>query len=195
MSKDKRNKQYHPLFAQMLRRMMEHFYDVETNFPVGDAPRQADILLLRRTGNHPTFTGLWRHLTAWNVIEFKGPTVSPRVRDLDLLIELGLGIDRRLNEERTRQRLSPLTPEQVSFWYIARNLGRRFFPDARLRLGQLDEVGPGLWRCQIMQRLVFLVSSEAYPTEADSVPLHLLIQRSPEEERKMARLIAREPNF
>ena len=46
-----------------------------------------------------------------------------------------------------------------------------------------------------MQRLVFLVSSEAYPTEADSVPLHLLIQRSPEEERKMARLIAREPNF
>ena len=53
--------------------MLQDYFDVQTNVPVGDAPREADILLLQRTRDEPTpFRGLWRHLTTWNVFEFKG---------------------------------------------------------------------------------------------------------------------------
>jgi hypothetical protein len=197
MSKDKKKAtQWHPLFAELLRPMLQDYYDVQTNVPVGDAPREADILLLRRTGDEPTpFRGLWRHLTAWNIIEFKGPSVSARLRDLSLLIELGLGIDRRLNEERRRQRQHVLEPERVAFWYIVSSLGRRFVAGARRRLGQLEEIETGLWRSQVLQHVVLLVSSETFATEPDSVPLHLLIERSLEQERELAHLVVEQPHY
>src|SRR6266850_1880178 len=89
-------KQWHPVFAQLLRPAVEAYYDVQTTMPVGDAPREADFVLLRRTARGtPPFQGLWRHLTTWNILEYKGPTVSPRRDDVELLIELGLGIDRK----------------------------------------------------------------------------------------------------
>jgi hypothetical protein len=117
--------QWHPLFAKLLRPLVEGHYEVQTNVPVGDAPRAADILLLRRTSAAAApFQGLWRWLTTWNVVEFKGPTVSARVADLDLLVELGLGIDRRLNEERVRQRQQPVPRAEISFWYLANHLLR-----------------------------------------------------------------------
>src|SRR5437660_6366998 len=118
MSKEKtKQTQWHPLFAELLRPLLQDYYEVQTNVPVGDAPRQADILLLKRTGDEPTpFRGLWRHLTTWNIVEFKGPSVAARLRHLHLLIEVGLGIDRRLNEERQRQRKQILEPGHVTFW-------------------------------------------------------------------------------
>src|SRR5260370_23132286 len=83
--------QWHPIFAQLLRPAVEAYYEMETTFPVGDAPREADFVLLRRTvGAMPPFRGLWRHLTTWNILEFKGPTVPPRPRPLESLIELRL---------------------------------------------------------------------------------------------------------
>jgi hypothetical protein len=95
--------QWHPLFAQLLRPLVEAYYDVQTNVAVGDVPPEADLVLLRRTtGRSAPFQGLWRHLTTWNILEYKGPTVSARVDDLDFLVELGLGIHRRLNEERIK---------------------------------------------------------------------------------------------
>ncbi len=95
--------QWHPIFAYLLRPVIEAHFDVQTDLPVGDLPRQADIVLVRRTSEGPLpFQGLWRHLTHWNVIEFKGPTATPRLHDPDLLIEVGLGIERRLNEEQER---------------------------------------------------------------------------------------------
>jgi hypothetical protein len=45
--------QWHPLFAQLLRSLVEDYYAVETNVPVGDLPREADILLFRRTAEAP----------------------------------------------------------------------------------------------------------------------------------------------
>src|SRR4051812_39762062 len=101
--------QWHPLFAKLLRPMLEANYEVQTEVPVGDAPRAADIVLVRRTtsGALP-YLGLWRHLTAWNVLEFKGPTVPARVDDLDALLEVGWGIHRRLNEERLKRREAPV---------------------------------------------------------------------------------------
>ena len=87
--------QWHPLFAFLLRPLMQDFYEVRTDFSVGDKPREADIVLLQRTAPAP-FVGIWRHLTPWNVLEFKGLTDDPALRDLDLLLEVGLGIDRRL---------------------------------------------------------------------------------------------------
>src|SRR5437879_2284537 len=111
-------KQWHPIFAQLLRPAVEAYYDVQTTMPVGDAPRVADFVLLRRTTQAtPPFIGLWRHLTPWTVLEYKGPTVSPRHGVIELLVDVGLGIDRRLHAERLRQGQRRLPPEEVSFWY------------------------------------------------------------------------------
>lgn len=124
--------QWHPLFAHLLRPRVERYYEVQTNLAVGDVPRQADLVLLRRRGTGPApFTGLWRLLTAWNVLEFKGPTVAARPQDLLLLIELGLGIARRLNAKRRR----PLVEGQISFWYLANQLGCAVSAGGRRSLG------------------------------------------------------------
>ena len=48
-----RKKQWHPVFAELLRPLVESHYQVETNVPVGNAPRQADFVLLRRTRAGP----------------------------------------------------------------------------------------------------------------------------------------------
>lgn len=153
-------KQWHPIFAQLLRPAVDPYYEVRTTMPVGDAPREADFVLLRRKRREPPpFRGLWRHLTVWNILEFKGPTVSPRRRDIDLLIELGLGIDRRLQTELARRGRRRFAAADVSYWYLANKLGRGFLREAERKLGELEFVGSGLWRCRVLERLVFLVSS------------------------------------
>ncbi len=59
-----RKKQWHPVFAELLRPVVESHYKLETNVPVGDVPRQADFVLLRRTRAGPLpAAGLWRDLT------------------------------------------------------------------------------------------------------------------------------------
>lgn len=189
-------KQWHPVFAQLLRPAVEGYYEVQTTVPVGDAPREADFVLLRRTSQAtPPFRGLWRHLTAWNILEFKGPSVSPRRGDVDLLIELGLGIDRRLRAGRIRDRRHRPVPEEVSFWYIANHLGHRFLREAEMFLGPLEEIGPGLWRCRLLRRLVFLVSSIDVPVEEDSLPLHVVGHEPLATERQVARLVAEHPGL
>src|SRR5437588_796104 len=136
-------KQWHPVFAQLLRPAVEAYYDVQTTLPVGDAPREADFVLLRRTTQGtPPFRGLWRHLTTWNIQEFKGPTVSPRRGDVELLVELGLGIDRRLQGGRVLEQpglqqlyggwlasLHPTAWKEVEA--MARATGRRLLFDIR----------------------------------------------------------------
>ena len=186
--------QWHPIFAQLLRPLVEDYCEMRTTVPVGDAPRQADIVLLRRTSRMPPpFQGLWRHLTLWNLLEFKGPTVSPRLSDLELLVELGLGIDRRLRDESTKTAISRVKPDQVSFWYLANHLGRRFIRGAAERLVNLEAISPGLWRGKVLSRLVFLVSAVDVPVEPDSLPLHIVGQEPPATERKVARLVAGQP--
>jgi hypothetical protein len=124
-------RQWHPIFAQLLRPLLEGYYEVLTNVAVGDVPREADIVLLRRASAKPLpFQGLWKNLTQWNILEYKGPTVSARMEHLDLLIELGLGIHRRLNEERGKQKRKPVGPAKISFWYLANSLSARFIESA-----------------------------------------------------------------
>jgi hypothetical protein len=188
--------QWHPLFAELLRPLLRDYYEVQTNAPVGDLPREADILLLRRTSADSTpFRGLWRHLTTWNILEYKCPTVDARLRDLSLLVEVGLGIHRRLNTERRRQKQKTLNPDQTAFWYIARALGRRVLLSIRRGLGRLDEIEAGLWHGQLLEHSIFLVSSETFASEPDSVPLHLLIQRPSIQESELAHLIVEQPGF
>jgi hypothetical protein len=187
--------QWHPIFAQLLRPAVEAYYEVETTFPVGDAPREADFVLLRRmTDTPPPCRGLWRNLTPWNVLEFKGPTVSPRRGHIESLIELGLGIDRQL---RTRRAAPPrrLAPQEMSFWYLANRLGRRFMTEAERSLGDLAPLGAGLWRSEVLGRLVFLVSSIDLPVEEDSLPLHIVGQEPLATERRVARLVVEEPKL
>jgi hypothetical protein len=188
--------QWHPLFAQLLRPLLEGYYDVQTGVPVGDAPRLADLVLVRRTSARALpFQGLWKDLTTWSVLEFKGPTVSPRRGDLDLLVELGLGIHRRLNEERAKQKQRPLGAEEVSFWYLANRLGQRFLRTAQANLGPLEPWGAGVWRCRVLRRLVCLVSGADLPVDRDSLPLHILGHESPEVEVDVARLVGADPSL
>jgi hypothetical protein len=184
-------KQRRPEFTKLLRPLVESHYQVETNMPVGDVPRQADFVLLRRTraGQLPV-AGLWRNLTPWNVLEFKGPTVSPRDEDLELLVELGLGIHRRLNEEQARQGLAVQGPEAVSLWFLANRLGRRLLRGWGRRLTGLEPHGPGVWHCRELGRSLFLVSGADLPVEEASLPLHLIARESGETEAEMARLVA-----
>ena len=187
-------RQWHPLFARLLRPLVESHYEVQSGVPVGDAPRLADLVLLRRTAvARPPFQGLWRHLTTWNILEFKGPTVAARPGDIDLLVELGLGIHRRLNEQRARDGESPLGPAEVSFWYLANRLGRRFHAEARESLGEVEELGPGLWRCVALRRLVFLVSGAEAPVERDTLPLHIIGEEPKPIGRRVAQFLAGHP--
>jgi len=160
--------QWHPIFAQLLRPAVERYYEVLTTMPVGDAPREADFVLLCRTAQTPPpFLGLWRHLTTWNILEFNGPTVSPRRGDVELLVELGLGIDRRLRTQR-----GPAG-----------------------RLGALEALGPGLWRCRLLGRMVLLVSSVDLPVEEDSLPLHIVGQEPLATEIQVAQLVLQHPEL
>jgi hypothetical protein len=188
--------QWHPIFAQLLRPAVEAYYEVQTTVPVGDAPREADFVLLRRTASAvPPFRGMWRHLTPWNVFEFKGPSVVPRRRDADLLIELGLGIDRRLRTARPLRKRRPMRREDMSFWYLANRLGRRFMQDAAEALGSLESLGSGMWRCQALGHPVFLISGVDLPVEEDSLPLHLVGREPLATELEVARLVLGQPEL
>ena len=35
--------QWHPHFAKLLRPLLEDYFEVQINVPVGDAPREADL--------------------------------------------------------------------------------------------------------------------------------------------------------
>lgn len=182
--------QWHPIFAHLLRPLVEAHYEVRTGVPVGDAPREADIVLLRRTSTGVLpFTGLWRWLTAWNILEFKGPTVSARVEDLDALMELGLGIHRHLNEECAKQRQPRVERPEVSFWYLTNHLGRRFLRDAQDLLGPLESVGAGVWRASQLHRALVLVSGRAVPVDRDSLAVHVLAVEPEEQKRVLAQVL------
>jgi hypothetical protein len=183
--------QWHPIFAQLLRPRVEKHFEMQLNVSVGELPREADILLLRRTstGVMP-FQGLWRHLTPWNVFEFKGPTVSPRRGDVEALVELGLGINRKLNEDRHQAGQPILDPSDVSFWYLANHLGRSILRDFRLTLGELEAVSAGVWRCEVMRRTVFLISGRELPVEEDTLPLHIVSRESGATERAVVEFVA-----
>lgn len=186
--------QWHPYFAKLLRPLLEDYFDVQINVPVGDAPREADLVLVRRKapGKLP-FHGLWKHLTSWNVLEYKGPTASARFGDLDLLVELGLGIHRRLREKQNASLMR--AAHEVSFWYLTHHLGKRFLRQAARTLGSLDTLGPGIWRCTLLGRLIFLVNGEELPVETDSLPFHILEPETTEREQAIARVLIDQPNL
>jgi hypothetical protein len=134
-------------------------------------------------------------LTTWNVLEFKGPTVAARPTDLDLLVELGLGIHRRLNEDGARHSRKAVPREGISFWYLANALGKRFLHEADALFGGLEAWRPGIWRCRTLRRLLFLVSASDLPVEPESLPLHVLSKETPDRELAMARLVVEQPDL
>jgi hypothetical protein len=184
--------QWHPLFVRLLRPVVEDYYEIETNVAVGDVPREADVMLLRRAeAAEPNFQVVWKYLTPWNVLEYKGPTASARVGDLRLLVELGLGIYRKVNEERAKHK-QPLVPvSEVSFWYLRRDLGRRFRSRAERLLGVnvLEPRAAGIWTCRLLDHLVYLVSGEGLPLSRESFPLQFLQAQPPAWDRAAAELV------
>ena len=176
--------QWHPIFDDLLRRALQDYYEVQTNVPVGDLPREADIVLVRRASTtKPPFRTLWKHLTRWNVLEFKGRSESARVADIDLLVEVGLGIHRRLKEQEPDARIGRT---DVSFWYLANHLGKRFLRDVIESTGSVESVGPGLWHGCVLGRPLWLVSNRDVPIDEESTPVRLVSEQSDEQIRELA---------
>jgi hypothetical protein len=135
-------------------------------------------------------------LTAWNVLEFKGPTSDPRLHDPDLLIEVGLGVERRLNDEEERQQRSRQRRENVSFWYLANHVGRRFRLEVEQLLGKAPTpLGDGLWRYPCLGRCLFLVSNDMLPVDRESVPLHLVSRERKERQHDLIEQVLAEPSL
>ncbi|MBI1917821.1 MAG: hypothetical protein HYS12_24260 [Planctomycetes bacterium] len=175
--------QWHPLFAYLLRPLVESHYEVRTEQPVGDLPRQADIVLLHKTTAGPSpFQGLWRRLTTWNMLEYKGPTVSPRLDELHDLLELGLGIHRRLNELQAKENQPAVDYAEVSFWYLVHHLGRRFLGELPSYLPDVQQVTAGIWQAHVFAHPVLLVSAQELEVERDSI-LFPVLAGVPEQER------------
>ncbi len=171
--------QWHPLFAHLLKLLVGKWYDVEPEVPVSDLPRRGDVLVVRRQAeSEPPFRGLWSHLTDWNVIEFKGPTDTPEADDLELLMAVGAGIAYRLNEQRREAGEPSLAADQVSYWYLAPQLGTTFLGQARLRTA-FDYEGNGLWRGRAWGHRVWLMSYREAAVEEDALPLFLLDRQQP----------------
>ena len=149
--------QWHPLFTSLLRPQVEPYYEVRTEVPVGDRPRSADLTLLRRVAAAKSpFTGLWSRLRTWNLLEYKGPTDAARSRHLPLLVELGLGIARKLGQERQQQGQPRLPETEIAFWYLANRLGKRFLREGRRLMPDLAPVSPGIWQAWAMAHPVYL---------------------------------------
>jgi hypothetical protein len=179
--------QWHPIFDDLLRRALQDYYEVQTNVPVGDLPREADIVVVRRSSTtRPPFRTLWRHLTPWNVFEFKGRSESARVNHIDLLVEVGLGIHRRLQEQEPDVKIRRA---EISFWYLANHLGKRFLRDVIELTGNLESVSPGLWRGRILGRPLWLVSNRNVPFDRESAPVRLVSQQSIEDMRELAEIL------
>jgi hypothetical protein len=88
-----------------------------------------------------------------------------------------------------------LPPEEVSFWYLANRLGHRFLREVEQTLGALEALGPGLWRCRVLRRLVFWVSSIDLPVEEESLPLHVVGHEPAATERQVAWLVVERPGL
>jgi len=169
---------------------VERYYEIRTEVPVSDLPRRADLVLLRRVSAGPLpFTGLWRYLTPWNVLDFKGRTEAARPAHLPLLVELGLGIARRLHQEGQAGSAGSVAAEGVSFWYLASRLGQRFLGTATRGLQDCDRLSPGVWRGRVLGHPVFLVSTVDLPVDEESLPLHVLAAEPPAREREVGQFL------
>lgn len=146
------------------------YYEVETEVPVGELPRRADLVLVRRERADPPFTGLWMHLTRLNLFEYKGPTDSADELDLDLLMHVGTGLLCRYNEEKR----GSVRPGEMSLWYVVPSMGEAFWGRAQSR-AFFDAEGGGLWRGKVWGYPIFLLDySQADPGQLDALPLNVL---------------------
>ncbi len=178
--------QRHPIFDFLLRTALEDYYEVQTNVPVSDLPREADIVLVRRTGKvNPPFKSVWHHLCRYNVLEFKGASDSARIEHIDQLVEVGLGIHRRLQESEPKERIPC---NAISFWYLANHLGHRLQTTIEKRVGALTNVSEGIYRCKILGRALWFVSNRDVPIDAESAPLRMVSEQSAADAMKVAKV-------
>ena len=108
------------------------------------------------------------------MVELKGRSESARIGDIDLLAEVGLGIHRRLQEVEPTVRISRA---DISFWYLANRLGKRFLSAASTLAGGLESVSDGVWRTSILGRTLWLVSNSDVPIDLESAPLRMVNRR------------------
>src|SRR5262249_10297979 len=139
------------------------------------------------------FKGLWSRATTWNVLEYKGPTESARFEELHDLLEVGLGIHRRLNEIQRKKQQPTVDYPGVSFWYLVNRLGRRFLADLPDYLPGVQQVADGVWQAFVYRHPVFLVSVQDLKVERDSLALHVLAGVPDAEKKTVTEVLKAEP--
>jgi hypothetical protein len=118
--------QWHPIFAHLLRPLMQDYYEVRTDVPVGDLPRQADLVLLRRTAPAP-----FLHPNLWEEVQR-----MIRTTGLEPTLDLRPLIDLVGPQQFIRQMI-----DQVGLRRIIEAVGlRRIIEEVVLRR-IIDEVG------------------------------------------------------
>jgi hypothetical protein len=108
------------------------------------------------------------------------------VGDIDLLVEVGLGIHRRLEETEPKVKIAR---RELSFWYLANHLGKRFLRDVIELTGSVEPVSPGLWRGRILGRPLWLMSNRDLPIDDESAPVCLVSEKSVEQIRELAKVV------
>src|SRR5262249_52110132 len=153
--------QWHPIFVHLLRPLVEGAYEIRTGQTVGELPRWADVVLLQKatTAAAPPISlrSLWSRLTTWSVLEYKGPTEAARFDELHDLLELGLGIHRRLNELQRKKDEAEVGYAEVSFWYLVNHLGQRFLKAVPDYLPGIEQEAGGIWKSRVYAHPVYLV--------------------------------------
>lgn len=172
--------QWHPLFAKLLKALLDVHYRIDVEVAVSELPRRGDFLVVKRLPGRSPFAGVWGNLTDTNVIEFKGMSDAPDESDLDLFGHVALGLAHKHNEARHAQGQARLAPHELSLWFVAKELGETFLSAMRTRCLPRDYEGDGVWKARLMGHPLFFVSGRLLPNyELDSLPFKAMDAERP----------------
>jgi hypothetical protein len=86
---------WHLGFVRLVKQRRPPNFEVRSEVPLSDEPQRADLILLRREDmparddEAQVLRGLWRHLPAYALVEFKSPVKEFRTTDLMKLASYG----------------------------------------------------------------------------------------------------------
>jgi hypothetical protein len=110
--------QWHTLFGHLLKLQLTPHFQVDCEQQSSELPRKADVLVVRKRARAALpYRGLWTHLTAVNVMEYKSPEVWANAWMLTRLAHVGTGFAYRYHEQ-PHPELTDFTPEQLSLWLL-----------------------------------------------------------------------------
>jgi hypothetical protein len=167
---------WHTLHHELLLAQLGADYHLETDQPVGELPRRANTVLLRKP-TPPTvrFNGVFSRLSLINVMEYNSPDEAATVDTLQHLIAVGTGMALRLRE-RPYPNQPAFTLPGLSLWLLTPSITAELESELMLRLHfrRRDNDAPGLFTGQIGFHPVNVVVYNRALVEEDTLSLRML---------------------